>query len=179
MPNSPDTQYGVLAKVLHWANAAFIIGLLGLGWYMVDLSYFDRWYNAALSTHKSLGVLALGAACFSLLWRIHSPAPPLVATIKPWEGFAAKTVHRFLYVMMVAIPISGYLISTSTGEGVSVFGWFVVPALVPLDERSRDMAIAFHYYLAYGTAGVVLLHAAAAFKHQFIDKDGTLRRMLW
>ncbi len=87
-------------------------------------------------------------------------------------------MHLTLFAMMVAIPITGYGISTSAGDGITIFGWFEVPALIPESEALRDLAIELHYYLAYGTAALVLLHAMAAFKHQFIDRDGTLGRMI-
>jgi cytochrome b561 len=80
---------------------------------------------------------------------------------------------------MLLIPATGYIISTSAGDGISMFGWFEVPALLPAGETVRDIAIELHYWLAYGTAALVVIHAAAAVKHQFIDRDGTLRRMTW
>lgn len=179
MPTIPAAHYGTLTKIFHWATALLIIGLIGLGWYMVGLTYYDRWYNTSLSAHKSLGMIALALAFLSILWRIYRGGPPPVATIKPWEHIAAKTAHRFLYVMMLLIPITGYFVSTSEGAAVSVFGWFSVPPVVPVDESLREVAVSLHYYSAYATAGLVVVHTAAALKHQFIDKDGTLGRMLW
>jgi cytochrome b561 len=178
-PSIPVAEYGTLTKIFHWSTAILIIGLIGLGWYMVGLTYYDRWYNASLSAHKALGMIALGLGFMSVLWRICSVAPPPVATIKPWERLAAKTAHTLLYVMVLAIPSSGYLVSTSGGAPVSVFGWFSVPAIVKVDEGLREAAVDLHYYLAYGTAFLAIIHGAAAFKHQFVDKDGTLGRMLW
>ena len=81
--------------------------------------------------------------------------------------------------MMFLIPITGYAISTSAGRGISMFGWFELPALFSVDEQTREWAVQLHFYLAYGTAIVVLGHIGAALKHQFIDKEGTLLRMLW
>ena len=81
--------------------------------------------------------------------------------------------------LMIVIPLTGYLISTSAGDGISVFGMFEVPALVEKNVTLRDLAIAVHYYTAYGTAFLVVLHAGGALKHQFVDRDDTLRKMLW
>ena len=80
--------------------------------------------------------------------------------------------------MMVAGPLTGYVISTSAGDGIAIFGWFEVPAVLPKSEALRDAAVELHYYLAYGTAALVLLHVTAALKHQFVDRDDILSRML-
>jgi cytochrome b561 len=74
---------------------------------------------------------------------------------------------------------TGYIISTSAGDGISIFGWLEVPAIITAGEAVRDLAIELHYWLAYGTAGLAIVHALAALKHQFMDHDGMLRRMLW
>ena len=96
-----------------------MIGLIWLGWYMVDLTYYDRWYNDSLTAHKALGLLALALAVAALLWRTISRPPGYLASMRAWEVAAARTMHFVLYVMMLAIPVSGYLISTSAGDPVS------------------------------------------------------------
>ena len=178
MFNNTPERYSAVARSLHWMMALAIIGLIGLGWYMVGLTYFDPWYNGSLETHKSVGLLALVLAVVNIAWSLYARPPARSAALKPWESAAAAFTHRTLYAMMVAIPVSGYIISTSAGSPVSVFGLFDIPVLLPKNETLREAAVAFHYYAAYGTAGLVAVHALAALKHQFIDKDGTLRRML-
>jgi len=121
---------------------------------------------------------ALALAVLFLLWRSVSPSPPLQDVLKPWEKLAARTAHILLMVAMVAIPLSGYMISTSDGSGFSFFGLFEIAALMPISEGARDLAIDAHYYMAYGVIAVIAAHAAGALKHQFIDRHGTLRRML-
>lgn len=173
-----DARYGLVARGLHWSVALLIVGLLWLGWYMAGLSYFDRWYNTSLEWHKTLGMIALVAGVVNVAWATgsHAPLPP--ATRAAWERRSAHAIHLILFAMMVAIPITGYLVSTSAGAGIPVFGWFEIPAMLPMSEELRDWAVELHYYLAYITAVLVLLHAAAALKHQFVDRDGTLGRML-
>lgn len=171
--------YSATTKVLHWLIALLIIGLIWLGWYMVDLTYFDKWYNSSLAIHKSLGMLVLPLAGAKILWAFSSPAPAFVDTIKPWERVAARSTHVVLYVMMVVIPVTGYAISTSAGSGVSFFDLFDIPAVLPESEALRDLAVELHYYLSYGAAILVAIHTLAALKHQFIEKDGTLSRMWW
>lgn len=127
---------------------------------------------------KSLGMIALALAFLGILWRVYNGRPPLVASIKPWELIAAKTAHALLYALTLFIPITGYFVSTSQGSAVSVFGWFSVAPLVAVGEGFREVALALHYYFAYGAGCLVVVHAAA-FKHQLVDKDDTLGRMLW
>lgn len=178
MLTNSDQRYGLVSRGLHWTVAVLIIGLLALGWYMVDLNYYHRWYNAALEGHKSLGMLALLAGAMHVVWAAVTRAPAPPACLAPWERLSARAVHVTFFAMMVAIPVTGYIISTSSGDSVSIFGWFEVPALLPEHTGLRDLAIELHYYLAYATAILALLHALAAFKHQFLDRDGTLRRMI-
>jgi cytochrome b561 len=155
-----------------------MIGLLWLGWYMVDVGYYGRWYNASLVWHKVLGMLALFAGVSQVCWAIGSRAPPPLASVVAWERLGARIVHLILFAMVVTIPVTGYIISTSAGDGISIFGWFEVPVVLPGSEVLRDLAVDLHYYLAYITVVLVLLHALAALKHQFIDRDGIMRRML-
>ena len=178
MLKNTASRFGLVAKTFHWIIALLIIGLIALGWYMVTLTYYDRWYNTSLETHRALGLLVLVLALLNLCWRAYSRPPAFVPTIKPWERISARIAHITLFGMMLVIPATGYIISTSAGGPVSVFGWFEIPAVVAVGERYRDIAIKAHYYLAYGTALLIGVHAAAAFKHQFYDRDGTLKRML-
>ena len=173
------SSYGWLTKGLHWTIAALIFGLIGLGWYMVDLTYFDRWYNASLSFHRALGLLVLVLGCALVCWKIISASPAYPPSVGPLSRLAATAVHALLMLMMVLIPVTGYLISTSAGKAIDVFGWFEVPPLVDVNTAVRDLAIQVHYFSAYGTGVLALAHAAAAFKHQFIDHDGILARMWW
>ncbi len=171
-------DYGLVTKLLHWSVALLMLGLIWVGWYMVDLSYYDPWYYDALTAHKALGLIALGVGLAKIAWTFYSRLPEYSSSLKPWERISAHATHLALFLMMVAIPVTGYFISTSAGDAVSVFGWFDIPALFTISDRQRDLAIELHFYLAYATAGLVLIHALAAFKHQLVDRDGTLRRMV-
>ncbi len=179
MLRNSKNRYGLVTKLLHWLIALGIIGLIGLGWWMVGLSYYDSWYNRGLELHRELGMLVLGLACVYLLWKVVSPSPPVQSELLSWEKMAAHVAHFLLILAMFAIPVSGYMISTSAGAGFSFFGLFQVPAVTAISNEMRDLAIDFHYYVAYGLIAVILAHAGGALKHQFIDKHGTLKRMLW
>ena len=172
------TGYDPVTKGLHWTVAVLIIVLLCLGWYMMELNYYDRWYNASLEWHKALGMLALVVGAVKIGWATGRRVPPPPASMAAWERSSARAMHWTLFAMMIAIPVSGYIISTSAGQGIAIFGWFEVPAVLPESEKLRDLAIELHHYLAYITVAVVLLHTVAALKHQFVDGDGTLGRML-
>jgi len=171
--------FGLLTKLFHWSIALLILGLIWLGWYMVDLTYYDKWYKDSLDYHKSLGVLVLFLALIKIGWQCYTPTPDTVSRLKPWERVGAKSMHYILFGMMILIPITGYLISTSAGNPVQIFNWFEIPAIIDVDKKLRELAITIHFYLAYATLFLVAGHAGAAIKHQFIDKDSTLKRMLW
>ena len=172
-------HFGLFTRLLHWLIAILILGLIWLGWYMVDLTYYDKWYNASLHYHKSLGILALALAMVKLGWHVYTPAPGSLADLQPWEKTGARLMHYLLWGMMLLIPVSGYLISTSAGKPIQLFNWFAIPALVDVDEELRELAIDVHFYLAYATLFLAAGHAGAALKHHFINRDDTLKRMLW
>ena len=178
MLKNSTLRYGIIAKLLHWSIALLIIGLIWLGWYMVDLTYYDVWYYDSLFYHKALGILVLALAALKILWALGNRSPDHAATIPAWQVASARTVHKLLYLLMVLIPVTGYIISTSAGDAIEFFAGVEIPVLLAPNETLRDWAITGHYYLAYGVGGVALLHALAALKHQFIDRDGTLRKML-
>jgi len=176
--NSPE-RFGLLTKLLHWAIALLILSLIWLGWYMVDLTYYDKWYNASLHWHRALGLLVLALALAKIGWQLYSPPPHAAATLKPWERTAARAMHVLLILMMVMIPVTGYLISTSAGKSIPLFAGLELPALIHVDVPLRDVAIEVHFWLAYATAFLVAGHAGAALKHQFLNRDETLAKMLW
>ena len=89
-------RYGLFSKILHWVNALLIISLVGLGCYMVGLTYYDRWYNATLAWHKSLGLTALGLALLMIGWQWYNPPPGPLATMQHWERWAAGVMRGAL-----------------------------------------------------------------------------------
>lgn len=179
MLRNTESRYGAVTKLLHWSVAGLICGLVWLGWYMVGLTYYDAWYNDSLAWHKALGIVAFALGVSKIVWALCSRPPAHVAARKRWERFAATIVHALLYAMMVLIPVTGYLVSTSEGEGVDLWGLVTVPSVIVAGDTLRDLAIEAHYWCGYAVAVLALVHAGAALKHQFLDRDGTLRRMLW
>ena len=171
-------RYGVVSISFHWALALAFIGLVGLGVWMVGLSYYDPWYNDSLALHKAIGIVALALAAAKFGWRFADPRPALAPDLKRHERAGATVMHWILNALIVLVPATGYVISTSEGAGIDMFGLFEVPALPGRSEEIRDLAIELHYYLAYGGIALVALHAGAALKHHFVDRGSTLMRML-
>lgn len=171
--------YGRVSRMLHWSIALGIFGLVGLGWYMVGLTYFDPLYHTALIWHKAVGMGVLALGVLFLLWKQVSPSPPHPASLRGLQLRAANMVHLLLSLMILTIPLTGYVISTSDGKPIEL-GWGIaVPAVFKIETWLRDLAIEVHFWSAYGTAVLAMGHAGAALKHQFVDGDGILSRMLW
>jgi len=173
--------YGFCAIFLHWLMALGIFFLFGLGLYMVELSYYDAWYKGSLDLHKSVGVVLFILWCVRLLWRLVNVSPVSPEAQNDFEKFeqlAAHWMHLLLYLMMLLLMCSGYLISTADGRGILVFEFFEVPAVPSLIENQEDIAGEIHLILAWCLVGLVAVHSVAAFKHHFINKDDTLKKML-
>lgn len=171
-------RYGLVTIALHWVVALLVIGLFILGLYMTGLGYYDPWYVAAPNLHRSVGVILLLLLVLRLLWRLLNPAPEPVGDDPRILRRLAGSVHVLLYLLLFAIAISGYLISTADGRGIEVFGWFTLPALIPAFDNMEDVAGEIHYLLAVTMMLLVVLHSLAALKHHFLDRDPTLTRML-
>jgi len=175
LKNTPQT-YGWLSIAIHWLMAAAIFAMFALGVYMVDLTYVHPWYKLAPHIHQSMGILLFLLLVFRLFWRLSNPLPQILGV--GIEKIIALLVHRLHYVFMFALMISGYLIVTADGRGIEVFSWFDFPAVFDAEKGREELAGIIHEYLAWGFMAFIALHAAAALKHHFIDKDATLWRML-
>lgn len=171
-------RYGLPAIALHWTVALAVSGLFGLGLWMVDLDYYDAWYRRGPALHKSIGLTLCVVLLARAAWRLACPPPGPLATHRPFEQRAARLTHRLLYLLPLALVASGYLMATADGRPVPVFGLFEVPAVRPLAENQEDTAGWFHEWLAWSLAALASVHALAALKHHFIDRDATLTRML-
>ena len=162
-------HYGVVPIAFHWTVALGFAGLIGLEAWMVEFTYYDPWYNVPLALHNVIGIVVLIPALARLGWRLADRRPGFEAELTSAERLAATAMHRLLGALTVLLPVTGCLISTSEGSGVDMFGLVEVPASVPVSAGMRDIAINVHFHLAYGTIGLIALHAGAAFKHHFLD----------
>lgn len=173
-----DDRYGTVSVLLHWATAALVVGLFGLGLWMTSLSYYDPWYRTGPWLHKGLGVALVTLLVLRLAWRAvnHRPAPE--PGHSRTERVAARVAHLALYGLLFAVAVAGYLISTADGRPLEVFGWFEIPALVTGIPNQEDVAGEVHYWFAVSLVSLAAVHALAALKHHLLDRDRTLRRML-
>ena len=175
----PDSKYTRIAISLHWLIAVVVICGFSLGLYMVDLKFSPEKLRL-YSYHKWIGVSAFTLICLRLVWRATHTPPPLPASTPAWQQAAANASHVLLYLFMFAVPLSGWIYSSSAGVPTVPFG---IEALQLPDLVARNTELAatlkfVHRTFNYSFAALVVLHIAAALKHQFIDKDGLLRRMM-
>ncbi|MCH2338347.1 cytochrome b [Pseudomonas sp. NPDC047963] len=173
-----SSNYGLVSITMHWLVAVAVVVLFALGYWMVGLTYYSSWYRTAPDIHKSIGLLLLGLMVLRVIWRFLNRGPAPLANHRQMTRLATKAGHGVLYLGLFAVMISGYLISTADGRSISVFGWFEVPALITSIPDQEDIAGLIHEYLAWGLVIFSGLHALAALKHHFIDRDPTLKRMI-
>jgi cytochrome b561 len=171
-------RYGLVAIVLHWLVAVAVFGLFALGLWMTDLTYYDDWYKSAPAMHKGIGSLLFLVMLLRVVWRTLNVTPNDEPNIGKLQRRIAHAVHLTLYLLFFVLMISGYLISTAGGRSIEVFGLFSVPAIIYGIPNQEDIAGTVHWYLALSLIGLVGLHAMAALKHHFIDRDRTLKKML-
>jgi cytochrome b561 len=162
--------------ILHWVSAIVVIGMFASGLWMVDLTYYSDWYKTAPHWHKSVGLLLLFVTVFRLLTRFMSVRPPTYGS--KTEKMLSKVGHGLIYLLLLTLFASGYLISTADGRGIEIFNWFSVPSLGEFFDNQEDLAGEVHFYLAWSLIGLAVLHAGAALKHHFFNKDDTMKQML-
>ena len=173
-----DSRWGLVSVILHWLVAVVVLGLFSLGFYMVELDYYDSMYKTAPYIHKSIGILLFITIIFRLVWRGLNITPHALENHNAWEVSVAHWAHRTLYGLLIVLMVSGYLISTADGRSISVFAWFDVPSIVSGIDNLEDLAGEVHEFVAYALISIVILHALGALKHHLLDKDRTLLRML-
>lgn len=182
MADNTRTRYDSVAMILHWVTAIIMVFMIFFG---EDLIRQPRGAapDAALagypSLHVSLGVSVLILTLIRIVWRLANPPPPYPATMKGWELLLSKATHLLFYVLMIVLPISGWLAFSEYLQAhpnladVKVFGLFAVPVGPLLGEFAEQV----HGLGSNAAMALFFLHVLAALKHQFIDGDGIMRRM--
>ena len=178
MLKNTKSQYGKVSIIIHWVSAVVIIGQFSFGLYMLSLDYYDPNYKVLPHYHKGIGILFAMLLLLRIVWRRINPHPDPAPGVEKWEERIASWVQSTLLLLLVVVVILGYLISTAKGDSISVFGWFEVPATITFIKNQEDIAGALHYWFALAVIILASLHALAALKHHFINKDRTLMRML-
>jgi cytochrome b561 len=175
-----EGRYGAVAIALHWLMALLLGALVALGLYMTRLPDvgFGTWKIRLILYHKELGIAALTLVALRLLWRVGNVLPHLVETLPDLQKVIARFVHLCFYALMLALPVTGWLMSSATGIPVSFLGLFTLPDLVPYDDRLFHTLIDVHRYLGYALILCMAAHIGAALNHHFRLRDNTLKKML-
>lgn len=187
-PAAVQARYSHVAILLHWLVALLIIANVGLAWTADELEGAAK--AGIMGWHKTLGISILLLSLARLVWRLTHRPPPLSSHLKTWERWLAHIVHWGFYVLMIGLPLSGWAYVSASPliqvYPIDMFGLFNWPAIGPLadlpPDQMKDVRELFgevHHFLAKPLVYVLLpLHVLGALKHQFIDKDNELARML-
>jgi cytochrome b561 len=180
-----ETSWGWPARLLHWAMAGLILFQLGLGFRMVRLVEDVYLQFGLYQTHKSWGFVIFILALVRVLWRATHRPPGLPAHMKPHQVAMAQGAHLALYVLMILLPLTGWLMASSSplqesyGMKNMVFTWFELPdPFQPGDKGLENILKSIHAWAAFAMAVILFGHVVAALRHQFIHRDGLLLRMI-
>lgn len=179
LDNEPD-RWGLVARTLHWTVAALVVTMLVLGWASELEEERDR-SLMLIRTHFQFGVVLFGLMILRLTWRLARPVPAPPSAEPPWRTRAAGAVHAVLYLLLLTMPVSGYIIWIHMNAPMDVFGVLTLPRLFtpPVeDETLRAGAWYVHYFSGWILVSLVGLHLSSALWHRFVARDGVLRRML-
>lgn len=171
-------RYSSPAIVLHWLIALLIFVTFPLGVYMHDLPLSPEKLRL-FSYHKWIGITILMLASLRILWRLTHQPPPLPDGIAAWQRQASRIVHGLLYVLILAIPLSGWLMSSAKGVQTVWFGVMPLPDLVEKNRALGELLTTVHQTLNFSLLGLVVLHVGAALQHHFIERQPFLQRMGW
>jgi cytochrome b561 len=171
-------RWGTPSRLFHWVIVALIITQFVLASIAEDLP-LGMAKLATLARHKSVGITILALALLRLLWRLYNRnSPPLPSNLKPYQRWLGHLVHYGLYLLLFAMPLSGWMMSSAKNYPVSWFGVFTLPNLVQPDEGLFELLKSTHEVLAGALLAFATLHVLAALYHHFMKKDDVLRRML-
>jgi len=180
-----EQRYGVVGQTLHWVIALLILAQ----WYLAELAEEAESEKAThpiaalhqlalLARHKEIGLTILFLALLRLAWRWYSPPPRMPVSMARWQVNAATWTHYLFYVLLFAMPLSGLTISVTSKYSMSYFGLFTIPNFLAGNRELNETMEEVHEVLFDTLVVLAVIHVLAALKHQFIDRDDVLRRML-
>jgi cytochrome b561 len=176
-----EARYSTVAIFLHWLLGLSIFAMFAIGVYMSDLPFSPtrlKLYNY----HKWAGITFLILSVLRLLWRLLNKPPVLPKAIEQamptWQTKIYHATHYALYALFFAVPLIGWAYSSAAGFPIVLFGVLPLPDFMSVDKEFAKQIKELHEISAFALLGLALLHIAAALKHQFIDKDGLVNRML-
>lgn len=188
MTASTPSRYSSVAIILHWLIAIMLVSMVFVGWWMEDLreALFAGQGSIELTQsvynwHKTAGIVILVLSLGRLGWRLTHPAPPLPAGMKPWEKLAASLAHYAFYGVMIGAPIMGWITASASSFPSKLFNLdgVLLPHLpVPQNPDFEHLTASIHGASGWIVLVLLALHAGAALKHHFLDRDGVLTRMI-
>ena len=171
-------RYTKTAMLLHWLTALLIVSAFVMGLVMTSIHGFTPAKLRYFSWHKWLGVTVFALAVLRVLWRHFNRPPAHPEHMPAWQNLAANVTHVLLYLLIFAVPLSGYLYTLSAGVPVVYLGIWPMPVFMAPNPELKPLLRAIHYWLDMTMAALVFAHAGAALKHHLIDRDNVLKRML-
>lgn len=171
-------RWGATSQLLHWTIAVLILSIGAVGLVMGELPRSPKWFWV-YTLHKSLGLTVLALVLVRIAWRLYAGAPSPVEGTPRWQSRLASLTHGAIYMLMLAMPLSGWLYDSASG--LRPFRWFglaEVPKLSPPHEALADAMHETHELLFWVLIALVIGHAGAALYHHFVRRDATLARML-
>lgn len=174
--NTPE-RFGSVTRALHWVTVILVFAALVLG---NRIAHMEVSLSALkfFGYHKTLGISVLALIVFRILWHVFSPPPKPLQHGVGWQDGLAKAVHRAFYVLLLAMPLTGWAASSASGIDTVVFGRWTMPAIAPVSERWEEVGFVIHGIIAKLLVATILLHVGGALYRAVLKKDGTLRRMI-
>ena len=179
----PLSRYSYVAIGLHWLIALLILANIGLAWTFQNIPRGLLEFQL-IQLHKSFGISVLLLSVVRLAWRLFNPPPP-EPPMPAWQKIAASAAHWGFYVIMIGMPLSGWIMVSASPLSLPTFlfkvPWPHIAAIhnLPMDSRKTvdDLSGWTHLILAWIAYGLIAVHVAAALKHQFFDRDNLISRM--
>ncbi len=171
-------RYTLTAQALHWVTALLMFAVLPFAWVMMNMPRNSPLLEQTYMFHKSIGLTILALVAFRLAWRVWHPAPSLPVNLARWEALAARASHWLLYLVMIVMPISGYLFSAFKGHSTTYFNLFFVPE-PPANAKGAEVAVWLHVVIGQWLVyTLIVLHLGATAWHVAVRRDHVLERML-
>lgn len=177
MTDSQTGTYGAVSRANHWIVSLAYFAMLAVGFTLANVELARETRGMVMGLHKATGTLLLFVVLWRVIWRLRQGFPAPVAGVAAWQITASRFVHWGLLAAILVMPLSGASRSLLGGRPIDIYGFFLIEPFAKIEGFS-DIAGLVHTVTAYTLAVLITLHVAAALKHQFVDRDATLRRML-
>ena len=175
--DAPDgRRYTSVAQNLHWITPPIVLAQVAIAWVMLSLPPNAAQGGFLFSLHKSIGITIWLLIALRLTWRFTHPAPPPGPEMPHWMDLVGRTTHWLMYLVLFAMPISGYVMSAMSSHGVQFWG-LPLPSLPKVDAIQK-LAVLGHSTAQWALYALVLLHVAATAYHVAVRRDGLLQRMI-